>query len=511
MAQEGQAPKVTRWVLAPMLIGHLTVWASAFAVMAALGCLAQAAMAERAALKVLGVVLFVVMLGLTAWLVHNLLRLPDWTARVSLPKWLTIAGWVGRGIGAAAAAAWAVGVVVLIIRVLGRRKTAVIAGTPYLVVFFVCLVPVAVYALCRWREFVLLPDWWASSGRPVGLSLLGQIGSIGGAVDVVGGATMLVFLMSLPDAEALGGALQVIGVINAALSIVIGAALLERRPWSRRGAIVLCAANAIVALALLVLDLAWWKVWGPLGWLIAALVGWCALLAFLLYYFRRPNVAAVFEAEAAVSRAPSAPQAIGRVGLWLSVGGLLACVALFLLGAASGEDGSGAKVLSALLFGLVSVLGIRAFRQFVELPDWELAPDVPLGLKLIGHLARAVGSLSAATCVAMLVVSVVLSELARPGLAAMFGLGIFISLLVGLLGSGVSELRHWARPASLIASGLAVALVVVALIFNLTRWQVEAAAAPLWISLGGCAVLFLFLLVYFMLPPVVAAFKAHRL
>jgi len=213
-------------------------------------------------------------------------------------------------------------------------------------------------------------------------------------------------------------------------------------------------------------------------------------------------------AEAAA--APFAAKVVGAVGYGLSCAGVIACGTLVVLGIRGGDRG-GAMLLHGLLFLLVSLLGWGLFRDFLRLKDWVVAPEVPVGLKLLGNLGRILGSLATAACIALTVTTIVLPQEPRPGLAALFVLGIFLSLLVRTLGSAVAELRTWARPGSLIASGLVLALLVVALVFNLTKWQAATATLPLAISLGASAVLFLFLLVYFMLPAVVEAFESRRL
>lgn len=208
--------------------------------------------------------------------------------------------------------------------------------------------------------------------------------------------------------------------------------------------------------------------------------------------------------------APFAAKVVGMVGYGVSAASVIACGTLVVLGVRGGDKG-GAMLLHGLLFLLVSLLGWALFRDFLRLKDWGVAPEVPLGLKLLGNLGRILGSLAAAACIALTVTTIVLPETPRPGLAALFVLGIFAALLVRTLGSAVAELRTWARPGSLLACGFVVALLVVALVFNLTKWQVAEATLPLAVSLGASAVLFLFLLVYFMLPAVVEAFESRRL
>ena len=208
------------------------------------------------------------------------------------------------------------------------------------------------------------------------------------------------------------------------------------------------------------------------------------------------------------TRLPLAPKAIGYLGLCLSGAGAIACVGLFATGAARGEGG---LLLGSLLLAPAAVLAVWLFRDFLTLEDWHVAPDVPLGLKLLGHLGRVGGSVAAAGCGALAVMAAVLPDKPRPGLAALFVLGVFASLVVRLLGSAVSELRRWARAGALVATGLAVALLIVALALNLTTWRSGAATLPLALFLGLWGLLFLFLLVYFALPRVVEAFEADGL
>ena len=234
-------------------------------------------------------------------------------------------------------------------------------------------------------------------------------------------------------------------------------------------------------------------------------------------------------AEEAVAK-PFAATLIGGLGLGLSVAGAVACVVLAVLGAKRGRDG-GDLLLYGLLFLPVSLLGLAMFRDFLRLKDWVVAPEVPLGVKLLGHVGRVVGTLAMAACVALCVLAIVCPgsvpplpvkpateaaaaaarDVPRPLLVAIYVLGIFISMLVRTVGSAISELRTWARPGALVVTGLAVALLTVALIFNLTQWKVAEARLALPLFLGVAVVMFLFLLVYLMLPPVVDAFERRRL
>ncbi|MBM4041833.1 MAG: hypothetical protein FJ290_25325 [Planctomycetes bacterium] len=240
---------------------------------------------------------------------------------------------------------------------------------------------------------------------------------------------------------------------------------------------------------------------------------------------------------------PFAATLIGWLGFGLSAAGAVACVVLAVVAILAIRRGKayGDMLLYGLLFLPVSLLGLALFWDFLRLKDWVVAPEVPLGVKLLGHLGRILGTLAMAACVALCVLTIVCPgsvpplpvggaspprasadaaaeaakqvrvDVPRPLLAAMYILGIFISMLVRTVSSALSELRTWARPGALIVSGLAVALLTVALIFNLTRWRVAEARLALPLFLGVSVVMFLFLLVYLMLPPVVDAFERRRL
>jgi len=160
-------------------------------------------------------------------------------------------------------------------------------------------------------------------------------------------------------------------------------------------------------------------------------------------------------AEEAMAR-PFAATLIGWLGLGLSVAGAVACVALAVLGAKRGRDG-GDLLLYGLLFLPVSLLGLAMFRDFLRLKDWVVAPEVPLGVKLLGHVGRVVGTLAMAACVALCVLAIVCPgsvpplpvkpagdaaaaaarDVPRPLLVAIYVLGIFISMLVRTVGSAI--------------------------------------------------------------------------
>ncbi|MFW6108396.1 MAG: hypothetical protein ACOC8D_01150, partial [bacterium] len=176
------------------------------------------------------------------------------------------------------------------------------------------------------------------------------------------------------------------------------------------------------------------------------------------------------------------------------------------------------------------------FAGFLRLPDWRVAPELPLGLKLLGHLGRMAGSLAAAACIALAVMTVASPghvpprptrevggarvaaepgtpafEAPRPGLAALFVVGVFPALGLRLLGTAMAEMRRWARLGGLVALGAAVTVLTVALVLNLTQGGPAAATLPLAVGDGVALVLFLCLLVYFALPAIVEAFEAHDL
>lgn len=217
---------------------------------------------------------------------------------------------------------------------------------------------------------------------------------------------------------------------------------------------------------------------------------------------------------------------LGYLGIGSSAAVATGCAVLAILGAARGGPG-GCMLLWGLLFLPVAGLGVAEFLDFLRLRDWSVAPEVPLGVKLLGHLGRILGSLAMAACVALVVLTIACpgsvppfparaagetaSVAPRPLLATVLVLGVFIAMLVRVVGSAISELRTWARPGALVVTGLAVALLTVALVFNLTVWGIAEAKVAIPVFLGISVILFLFLLVYLMLPPVVEAFESRRL
>lgn len=163
---------------------------------------------------------------------------------------------------------------------------------------------------------------------------------------------------------------------------------------------------------------------------------------------------------------PLAPWVVGHVGLWASVAGCVACVVLLIVGAAKGE-GAGGLLLGGLLLAPVAALGVWLFHGFLGLPDWAMDSDVAPGTRLLGHLSRVLGSLGAASCIALVVWTAVVPDRPMPGVAGGLVLGIFVALLIRVLGSAVSEGGQWALLWLPAVSGLMVALGIVALILGL--------------------------------------------
>jgi len=230
---------------------------------------------------------------------------------------------------------------------------------------------------------------------------------------------------------------------------------------------------------------------------------------------------------------PLAPRILGHAGFWACAAAAVGCIALIALGAGSG---GGVGLLAGLLLLPVAGLGVWLCLDFLRLPDWTVAPELPLGLKVLGHAGRVMGALAAAACIALAVLAIVFPghvpphpmrevagvwlpiqsdspafHAARPGLVALFVLGIFPALALRVLGTAVAEMRRWARLGVPAAFGGAVALLTVALVLNLTRWQVAVATLPLAVFNAVAAVVFFGLLVYFALPRVIDAFEADGL
>ncbi|MFP4057599.1 MAG: hypothetical protein ACLF0G_12085 [Candidatus Brocadiia bacterium] len=204
---------------------------------------------------------------------------------------------------------------------------------------------------------------------------------------------------------------------------------------------------------------------------------------------------------------PRAPRLVGHAGLWACLAALAGCVALGVAGASRGGAGGG-QLLAGLLLAPVAALGAWLFGGFLGLGDWAAAPDVPLGLKLVGHLGRVMGSLAAAGCGALTVLAALWPQVPRPGLAGLFFLGFFVGLLVRVLACGLAELQPWARAASQAAAGLALALLAVALVLNGVVWRAAGAWVPLGVLAAAALGLFLGLVAYLNLPRVAQAFAA---
>jgi len=542
MRQEGRSAKAPKGLLAPMMLGHIGMWASGALGAGFLAPVAYLALRERGGVRVFGVLLFALAVGLVAWLAHNVARLPDWAAAAaSRSDAGKMVGLILRCIVAVAAiaglvyVAWVLGRLVFLKKVtwgLGRHPGSLVL--PLLAGAGVCG-----YALWAWREFLRVPDWAQRPDVPLGLKLLGHLGWVQGTVKGVAFALLTILAVAaLENPKTLVTLLCVLGALDSVLCLMVGCAIAEQRRWARLGSVAVAGVLLCLSLTLLIVKLALPAARAALSppalsiafWVLSAgsAAFWAALLAGLMVYMTRPRVVDAFRAAGkerpTTGAMPAAVKAIGDVGLWLSIEGCIACVMLLTLGA---TRDSGANILNGLLFGLVAALGVWVFRGFLDLGDWRVAPEVPLGVKLVGHLGRVVGSLAMASCIALLVLTIVLPAKPRPGLALVFFLGMFISLLVRMLGSAVSELRHWARPASLVVTGLAVAFLTVALVLDLVGGgkaseaagrevagkAIEGAGAtiPLAIFLGASAVLFVSLLVYFMLPRVAAVFQDRRL
>ena len=224
---------------------------------------------------------------------------------------------------------------------------------------------------------------------------------------------------------------------------------------------------------------------------------------------------------------PALPRALGHVGLWTGVAGVVACVILM------ASRGTG---VAGVLFLPAAVLAVWLAIDFLRLDDWRVAPDIPLGVKVVGHGWRVMGSVAAAACEAREVLTIVSPgsvppapvrwsdgawqqvspdsaayRVARPGVAVMYLLSFLVSLGVRTLGSAMSELRRKARGSVLVALGAAVACLTVAVILNATQWRLPSVTGVLIavdvLALGS----FLFLLSYLVRPRVAAAFEARGL
>jgi len=196
------------------------------------------------------------------------------------------------------------------------------------------------------------------------------------------------------------------------------------------------------------------------------------------------------EAEKAKA-VPLAPRIVGQAGLLASIACCVACVVLVIMGIRKGDD-SGGLLLGGLLFAPVAALGVWLFLGFVGLPDWTLESDVSHGARLLGHLSRVLGSVGAATCVALVVLLAVVPERPMPGVEAGLVVGIFVSLLIRMLGSAVSEGGRWALLWLPAVSGLVVALGIVALVLGLRT--------PTVIALTGAFLLYFVVKLFVLIP-----------
>jgi len=225
---------------------------------------------------------------------------------------------------------------------------------------------------------------------------------------------------------------------------------------------------------------------------------------------------------------PVLPRVLGHVGFWTSVGTGAACLGGLFLGEAG--------LMACTLFLPVAVLAVWLWWGFLRLEDWRVAPDIPLGVKVIGHGARVVGSVAAALCVSLLVLTIIQPgvappaplrlvegqwqpvaagsaayRVARPTLSVMYLGGFLLGLGVRVLGSAMSELRRWARSGVLVALGAVVAGLTVVLALRATQWNVPLPVTPLIVADSLLLVWFLFLLGYLVRPQVVAAFEDRGL
>jgi hypothetical protein len=225
---------------------------------------------------------------------------------------------------------------------------------------------------------------------------------------------------------------------------------------------------------------------------------------------------------------PLLPRTLGGLGLGGGVGACLVCLyALF---------GAEAGVLWSALFAPVAVLGMWLWWGFLRLEDWHVAPDIPVGVKTIGHGTRVVGSIGAAACVSLLVLTIIYPgaappdpmrlvdghwqalqpgsaalKVARPALAVLYLGGVFVGLGVRLLGSAMSELRRTSRAAMLVALGSVVSVLTVILVLNETQWRLPLPMASLIVADCVLGVWFLFLLGYLVRPGVAAVFEERGL
>jgi hypothetical protein len=224
---------------------------------------------------------------------------------------------------------------------------------------------------------------------------------------------------------------------------------------------------------------------------------------------------------------PTLPRVLGHVGLWASVAGVVACV---LLMAMPGNAVAGA------LFLPVAALAVWLSLDFLRLEDWRVAPDLPLGVKVIGHSWRVIGSVAAAACASLVVLTILFPgsvppapvrwvdgawqaisadaaayRVARPALVVTYLLVFLACLGVRVLGSAMAEFRRGARGAALVVLGAAGACLTAALVLNATQWRVPFVTGMLLTADVLVLGWFVFLLSYLVRPHVAAAFEARGL
>ncbi len=250
--------------------------------------------------------------------------------------------------------------------------------------------------------------------------------------------------------------------------------------------------------------------WGGIGLLLglgaAALGGW---VAYQVYKLPDWNANAV----------PTA--GLGRIGLVarlvLVALPVVAIAVLGLIGTFRGLAGkdapgwlTGGEVI-LLTQALAGWLGAWLWRDFIKLPDWSLAPEVPLGMKLTGHLARVCGSIGVVVYAGLCVQAVAGSTTPRPGDAAFRVLMVFAMLLLRFVGSAIAEARRWARAGGPLVSGLFLVVFLLTLISSIVGGDGGGAIARAVGAVVVWAAVFVFLLGYFSLPRVAEAFKSHGL
>ena len=169
------------------------------------------------------------------------------------------------------------------------------------------------------------------------------------------------------------------------------------------------------------------------------------------------------------------------------------------------------KVVVAFTLAVASWVGAWLWRDFVKLPDWTVAPEVPLGVKLTGHLARVCGSIGVAAYAGLCVQAVAGSSTPQPAEAAFCVLMVFGMLLLRLVGSAIAEARRWARVGGPVVAGLFLVVFLLSLILDVAGGQAGMATARAAGAVVVWAAVFVFLLAYFSLPRAAEAFNSHGL